>query len=196
MRSSRISDNAIQLRNATAGRKRTLNVRITGLTRRLVPSGVGQRQGLRDHLADHDVQVRDDAECHEEPDRVRRGLGQPERLEGVVQPVRDGGLAVHAETDRGERDAELGHGDVAVLAGGSVEDSEAASGHHGLPPSASASMRDRRLPTSANSAATNTPLTTTSAITATMGRTTPVTRSTASTLTLMPGPRRVRRRGA
>ena len=34
-----MSDNAIQLRNATAGRKRRLKARITRLTRRLVPSG-------------------------------------------------------------------------------------------------------------------------------------------------------------
>ena len=39
MRSSRINDSAVQLRNVTAGRKRRLKVRITGLTRRLVPSG-------------------------------------------------------------------------------------------------------------------------------------------------------------
>ena len=90
--------------------------------------GLGQRQSLRDHLAEHDVQVRDDAECHDESDRVRGTLGQSERLERVVQPVGDGGLAVHTETDRGESDAELGHGDVAVLAGGTVEDSEEPTG--------------------------------------------------------------------
>jgi len=43
-------------------------------------------------------------------------------------------------------------------------------------------MRDRRLATSENSAATNTPLIATSAMTATTGRITSVTRLAASTI--------------
>ena len=77
----------------------------------------GERDVLGHHLAEHDVQVADDAQRDRERDRVHEALGHADRLERAFEEVRDRGLAEIAEAERADRDAQLraGHHQRHVL---------------------------------------------------------------------------------
>ena len=66
------------------------------------PLGVAQRDPLRDELADHDVQERDDQEREQHGQNV---------AEPLVEQLGQHPLAQRADRQRGERDAELHRGD-------------------------------------------------------------------------------------
>ena len=72
--------------------------------------GAGERDVLRHHLAEHDVQVADQAERDREGGGVHERLGDADVLERALEEVRDRGLAEVAEAERADRDAELGAG--------------------------------------------------------------------------------------
>ena len=80
------------------------------------PLGLLQRQRLRHHLADDDVEVGEDGDGDDAGDAVR---GEPRRHAGAAERAVDrlgeDVLAIHAEAKTGERDAELRGRDVAIL---------------------------------------------------------------------------------
>ena len=70
----------------------------------------------------------DPPERNGEAQGVRLCVGQAEFLKRAVEPFCDGGFAVHAKADAGGGYAQLGDGDIGVLAGVAIEDAEQPSG--------------------------------------------------------------------
>jgi hypothetical protein len=68
----------------------------------------GDGEVLRHHLAEHDVQVDHDPERQREGHRVHERLGHVQRLERVLDQVRQGRLGYRSEPERADGDAELG----------------------------------------------------------------------------------------
>ena len=69
--------------------------------------GAGERDVLRDHLAEHDVQVDDDRQADHERDRVQQRLRHVGRLEHRLEQVGHRRLADGTEDQRADGDAEL-----------------------------------------------------------------------------------------
>ena len=88
-----------------------------------------QRERLRDHLAEDDVEVRQHRDGHDARHRVR---GNPpskaERTGPRFYPPGDDMLAVHAQAKARQRHANLGGGDVPVAPAHVVEDRDDAPG--------------------------------------------------------------------
>ena len=72
-------------------------------------SAVGhrEREVLRHHLAEHDVQVRDQQQRHEERDHIDRALGEIGQTEGPREQVMDRRLGDVQDQQRADRDAQL-----------------------------------------------------------------------------------------
>ena len=85
-------------------------------TQALTCSGIEQRQRLGHQLAQDDVEDRDDDEGDDRRDRVGGEQGRLRREPGerALDHARQRRLADPAESEGGQRDPELGGGDVAV----------------------------------------------------------------------------------
>ncbi len=70
--------------------------------------GTGERDVLRHHLAEHDVQVDHDRQRDRERHRVEQALGHVDRVEHGLEQVRQRRLGDRAERQRRDRDPELG----------------------------------------------------------------------------------------
>ena len=120
--------------------------------------GLLQRQRLRDHLADDDVEVGEDGDGDDAGQAVRhdqrRRAGDAQQ---VIDAVRQDVLAIHAEAEAGDGDAELGGGDVAILERRVAQDLLDRL-RQPVARAARASIAARGAPTIANSAATKMPL--------------------------------------
>ena len=122
------------------------------------PRRMLQREALGHHLADHDVDEREhrdgqhagEAVRHE---RVHHARQVDVRREPDGQPV----LAVHAEADARDRDADLRRRDVAILPRRRSQDRRGGGGRTSRPSTPDRAIAGRGALTSANSAATNRP---------------------------------------
>jgi hypothetical protein len=82
-----------------------------------------QRQGLRHHFADHDVHVGQQCDRPDARERVHRHPAVlAERRQRGLDPHGQRVLAVHAQADAGNRDADLRGGDEPVLPAWVVQD--------------------------------------------------------------------------
>jgi hypothetical protein len=146
------------LSTSTIGENSLRSTRMGPSRRSTEVFGVLDGQRFRHHLSQHHVQVGQDADRQDGGDGVRQRPGQRgDPAERALQPGRDGVLAVHAQAQAGQGDAELGGGQVEILlsrTGQNVQDmarcARAALGRLG--------ERVRGAATMANSAATKSPL--------------------------------------